>query len=191
MPFVETKNHIKNQVMLALSIEKGTLIDLETSGIPGKDLEHEITCLGYITSNNLVILVRKSQNKELFYREIRPIVKKLPKPFYGFKVDFEKKVIERELEIILKEDELIDLQQPYKIKANSLGLKWPKLDELISEPEKYFGDMQVRGKDCPGLWKGYLATGNENLLKMIMQHNLSDLLRETMLMLLHPELYKR
>jgi hypothetical protein len=35
---VETKNHIKNQVMLALGMEKGTLIDLETSDIPGKEL---------------------------------------------------------------------------------------------------------------------------------------------------------
>jgi uncharacterized protein YprB with RNaseH-like and TPR domain len=190
MAMVETKNHIKDQIVLALGIEKGSLIDLETSGLP-KDPEHEITCFGYITSNKLVILMRKTKEKEPFYNEIRKIVKGLTRPFYAFNARFDKEIIESELGLRFKSEDFVDLQQPYKIKANSLNLKWPRLDELISEPEKYFGEAQVSGKDCPGLWKGYLATGNENLLKMIMRHNLSDLLREAILLLLHPELYKK
>ena len=189
MPLVETKNHIKDQVVLALGIEKGSLIDLETSGLL-KDPEHEIICFGYIASNKLVILMRKTKEKEPFYNEVRKIIKELPKPFYAFNARFEKEIIESELSLRFKSEDFVDLQQPYKTKANSLGLKWPGLDELVSEPEKYFGEGRVSGKDCPGLWKGYLATSNENLLKMIMKHNLSDLLREAILLLLHPELYE-
>jgi hypothetical protein len=74
MPLVETKNHIKDQVVLALGIEKGSLIDLETSGLL-KDPEHEIICFGYIASNKLVILMRKTKEKEPFYNEIRKIIK--------------------------------------------------------------------------------------------------------------------
>ncbi|MGC8577988.1 MAG: ribonuclease H-like domain-containing protein [Thermoproteota archaeon] len=190
MAFVETKNHIKSQVMLTVSIERGSLIDFETTGIPFKDREHEITSFGYITSNKLVIITRRIKEKAPFYSEIKGIIKKLPRPFYAYNAKFEKDMMKEELNLSFEENDFVDLQSPWKTKAESIGLKWPKLDELISEPEKYFGDMRVSGKDCPGLWKGYLATNNENLLKMIAQHNLSDLLREAILLLLHPQLYK-
>jgi len=190
MVLQETKNHIKNQVVLAVGIEKGSLIDFETTGLL-KDKEHEIVCFGYVTSNKLVIIGRKTSDKRPFYEEITKIIKELPKPFYAYNANFEHEIMKHELGIQLKPSEVIDLQKPWKEKADQSGLKWPKLDELISEPENYFGEAVIHGKDCPGLWKGYISTGNENLLKMIMQHNLSDLLREFILLLLHPELYKR
>jgi len=189
MAFVETKNHIRSQVMLIVGIERGSLIDFETTGVPFKDKEHEITSFGYITSNKLVIITRRIKEKAPFYSEIKEIIKKLPKPFYAYNARFESDVMKKELNLSFKEEDFVDLALPWKAKAEEVRLKWPKLDELISEPEKYFGDIQVSGKDCPGLWKGYLATGNENLLKMIAQHNLSDLLREAILLLLHPQLY--
>jgi hypothetical protein len=34
------------------------------------------------------------------------------------------------------------------------GLKWPKLDELVSEPEEYFGEARVSGRDVPAIWRG-------------------------------------
>jgi uncharacterized protein YprB with RNaseH-like and TPR domain len=36
----------------------------------------------------------------------------------------------------------------------------------------------VSGGDVPKLWKNYLRTGSQKNLTLIMQHNLSDLLRE-------------
>ena len=188
MPLTQTSNHIKNQVSLALAIEKGSLMDFETTGLL-KDKEHEIICFGYITRNELIILGRKIKEKEPFYSEIRGVIRKLPKPFYAYNVGFEKGIIEVELRINLKPNNFIDLQTPWRSRAGAKGLKWPRLDDLISESGEHLEGIQIGGKDIPGLWKAFLSGGSENLLKLIMQHNLSDLLRETMLLLLHPELY--
>jgi hypothetical protein len=68
--------------------------------------------------------------------------------------------------------------KPWKVKAVLQGLKWPRLSELISEPQQYFEDRVVSGGDVPKLWKNYLRTGSQKNLTLIMQHNLSDLLRE-------------
>jgi hypothetical protein len=81
--------------------------------------------------------------------------------------------------------------KPWKVKAVLQGLKWPRLSELISEPQQYFEDRVVSGGDVPKLWKNYLRTGSQKNLTLIMQHNLSDLLREAILLLLHPEFYTK
>jgi uncharacterized protein YprB with RNaseH-like and TPR domain len=188
MSFIRSKNHIKEEVTLALGVEEGTLIDIETTGLP-RDREHEIVCFGYITSNKLVVMVRKSKGKAPYYRELRELIQGLPKPFYAYNASFEKEILEGELYLPL--NVWVDLMHPWRTKANAIGLKWPTLDELISEPERYFGEMQIRGKDCPWLWKEYLSTGSEEMLELIMQHNLSDLLREAILLLLRPKLYKK
>jgi uncharacterized protein YprB with RNaseH-like and TPR domain len=182
---VQKKKSWSVKLELYLKINKGTLLDLETTGIPNKNSEHEIICFGYIVSNRLNILCRKSKNKRLYYEEISPLVKKLPKPFYAFNASFEKEILEKELGVILGENEFIDLFKPFKVKAASLGLKWPRLNDLISLPEKYFGETQISGKDCPELWKMYLDTRDENLLKMIIKHNLTDLLREVILLMFY------
>lgn len=57
----------------------------------------------------------------------------------------------------------------------------PKLNDLISEPEDYFSEEKITGKDVPVLWKAYLAGGTERLVKMIMKHCLSDVLKEIIL----------
>ena len=186
----QTKNHIKEEITLAIGVERGSLIDIETTGLP-RDREHEVVSFGHITSNKLVIMCRRCKEKTPYYRELRETIRHLPKPFYAYNaLYFEKPIMEEELGLQLPLDSWIDLMGPWRNKAGTLGLKWPKLEELISEPEKYFGEEQIRGKDCPGLWKAYLSTGNDKMLELIMQHNLSDLLRETILLLLHPELYK-
>jgi len=190
MLLTRSKNHIKEEVALALGIERGTLIDIETTGLPISE-EHEIVSFGFITSNKLVVIVRRSKKKAPYYRELRRLVQRLPKPFYAYNaLFFEKPIIEKELSLQLPSELWIDLMTPWKIKANTMGLKWPALDELVPEPKKYFGEEQIRGKDCPKLWKTYLSTGSEKMLELIMQHNLSDLLRESILLLLHPELYE-
>jgi len=179
----ETKNHIRTTFTLALGLDRGSLIDFETTGIPGKDREHEVITLGYFHGNKLVVIQRKTREKELFYREIRDILQKLPKPFYSYNSRFEKDIMEKELGLKVRDSDFVDLMRPWKEKANLKGIKWPKLDELISEPEDYFSEEKISGKDVPGLWKAYLAGGTERLLKMIMEHCLSDVLREMILLI--------
>lgn len=178
----ETKNHIKSTMTLALGVEKGSLIDFETTGRPNIDKEHEVITLGYFHGNELVVIQRKSKEKDLFYDEIKRILRQLPKPFYSYNADFERSVMEGELGMEADPGDFVDIMRPWKNKAEKSGLKWPKLDELISEPEDYFKNNKISGKDIPGLWKAYLAGGTETLLRMIMEHSLSDLLRETILL---------
>jgi uncharacterized protein YprB with RNaseH-like and TPR domain len=184
----ETKNHIKTSVTLALGLDKGSLIDFETTGIPWKDKEHEVITLGYFYGNKLVIIQRKTKEKGLFYREIKQILQKLPRPFYSYNSKFEKAVMEIELGLKVKDSDFIDLMRPWKEKADKIDIKWPTLDDLISEPEDYFNEEKISGKDVPGLWKTYLSGGTERLLKMIMEHCLSDILREMILLIrYHPQ----
>jgi len=187
MPLIQKRNYLKNQVSLALGIEKGSLIDFETTGLL-KDKEHEIVGFGYIVANRLIILGRRSKEKGPYYSEIRRVIKKLPKPFYAYNVGFERGILGIELGISSETSRFIDLQTPWRSEADAKGLKWPKLDELIPEQEEHFEGIRIGGKDIPGLWKAYLSSDSENLLRMIMQHNLADLLRETILLLLHPEI---
>ena len=179
----ETKNHIRTTITLAIGLEKGSLIDFETTGIPWRDKEHEVVTLGYFHGNKLVIVQRKSKEKSLFYREIREILERLPRPFYSYNSRFEKEIMEKELGLKVRESDFVDLMGPWKEKADFKGIKWPKLDDLISEPEDYFEESKISGKDVPGLWKAYLSGGTEKLLKMIMEHCLSDILREMILLI--------
>ena len=71
---------------------------------------------------------------------------------------------------------------PWKRRADAEGLKWPKLEELLPDPETYFGDEITSGKQVPIIWREYLATGDEELLERIVRHNEIDLLRELMLL---------
>ncbi len=180
------KNHIKTTISLALCINKGSLIDFETTGIPNRDREHEVITFGYFRLNELIIVQRKTKEKEPFYREIRETIRTLPKPLYSYNTRFEKDVIRIELKMEVADDDFVDIMQPWRKKAEESGLKWPKLDDLMSEPEDYFNDDKICGKDVPGLWKAYLSGGTENLLKMIMEHCLSDILRETILLVRYP-----
>ena len=72
--------------------------------------------------------------------------------------------------------------KPWREKASRSGIKWPKLEELISEPEDNFRERKITGRDVPVLWKEYLETGSDNVLGRIMSHCLSDMLREIVLL---------
>lgn len=179
----ETRNHIKSTMTLALAVEKGSLIDFETTGRPRIDSEHEVITLGYFQGHELVVIQRKTEEKGQFYQEVKGTLERLPRPFYAYNADFETSVMQDELGMKVAKTDFVDIMHPWKVKADRFGLKWPKLDELISEPEDYFKDNKISGKDVPGLWKAYLAGGTETLPRMIMEHSLSDLLRETILLI--------
>lgn len=172
-------------IEMALGINVGSLIDFETTGVPEIHPEHEIVTLGSLVRDKLHIIQRKSRNKERFYNELRKIVRELPRPIYAYNARFEKSIIVKELGISVKDSEFVDLMEPWKKKASTSGLKWPKLEELISEPEDYFGENKVTGKDVPILWKEYLKTGDDSLLSKIMSHCLIDVLREMVLLIVN------
>lgn len=165
-------------IELALGVNVGSLIDFETTGVPGMHPEHEIVTLGSLVRDKLHIIQRKSRNKEPFYGKVRKVIRELPRPIYAYNTDFEKSVIITELGIRAKDSDFVDLMKPWREKASKSGIKWPKLEELISEPEDYFRERKTMGRDVPVLWKEYLETGDDNLLDRIMSHCLSDMLTE-------------
>jgi hypothetical protein len=127
--------------------------------------------------------LRKAEEKTQFYEEIRHTLEGLSKPFFSYYADFEKSIFEMELGMSVSSDEFVDIMEPWKAKANDHGLKWPKLDELISEPEDYFEEHKISGKDVPAVWKSYLVTRDDKLVRSIMEHCLSDILREAILLI--------
>ena len=167
---------------MPLALPKGTLIDFETTGIPYKTQEHEIVTLGYCFKNELVVLQRTTEEKEPFYTGLKQLLATLPKPFYAYNACFERAILEKELALKLSASEIIDIMQPYREKAEILNKKWPRLDDLISEPEDYFNEQKISGKDVPRLWEQYLISGNAALLEKIMDHCFSDVLREWLLL---------
>jgi hypothetical protein len=167
-----------------LGIPRGTLIDLETTGL---DVDHdEIVLFGYIQGSRLEIICRNSKEEAPFVFQLAKLVPTLPRPFYAYNLSFEKGFLRAKgIEI-----EGIDLFQPWKEKAEALLLKWPKLDELFSHAESYFNEPVISGKDVPWLWQKFLYTGDDTYLQQIIKHNESDLLRELYLLVYYRDSYK-
>ena len=173
---------------LGLGIPKGSLLDFETTGRPQKDTEHEVIALGYFDGNQIVVVQRRTSEKDLFYRDLVTRIGLLPKPFYSYNASFEQEIMRTELGIKTDGDEITDFMEPWKAKAEGKGVKWPKLDDLISEPSEYFGEQAIHNEDVPKLWKEYLSSGNPWILDSIMSHCLSDVLRELILLIGYPAL---
>ena len=174
--------HVTATLNMALGVNVRSMKDFETTGVSMKHPEHEVVTLGYPVKDKLRIVRRKSREKDSFYGEIRKIVHDLPRPIYAYNTDFEKLIINIELSIAAKDNVFIAIMKPWREKASRSGIKWPKLEELISEPEDYFRERKITGRDVPILWKEYLETGSDNVLGRIMSHCLSDMLREIVLL---------
>ena len=71
-----------------VSIPKGTLIDIETTGL-NWDYD-EIVLFGYVEGNCLMIICRTSEEEEPFIAQIANLIPKLSKPFYAYNFSFEK-----------------------------------------------------------------------------------------------------
>ena len=113
---------------LLLGIPRGTLIDLETTGL---DVEHdEVVLFGYIQGSRLEIVCWRSEEAP-FVVQLAALVATPPKSFYAYNLAFEKGFLQASSIDI----EGVDLFQPWKEKAEALCLKWPKLDDLFSHDE--------------------------------------------------------
>lgn len=184
-PFV-TKDEVKSVYSLPLKVSDGNLIDFETTGIPGVDSSCEVVTLGYLQGDTVTIIQRSAKGTEHFYGEVRRILDSSPRPFYSYNTQFERDIMQLELGMNVFESDFVDLMSPWKAKADEIGLKWPRLDELISEPEDYYGEGKITGRNVPELWSKYLSTGDQGILKHIMEHCFSDILREATLLLRYP-----
>lgn len=181
-----TKDEVKSVYSLPLNVSEGSLIDFETTGIPGIDSSCEVVTLGYLKGDTVTIIQRSAKDTEHFYRDVRRILDNSPRPFYSYNTQFERDIMQLELRMRVSETDFIDLMSPWKAKADEIRKKWPSLGELISEPEDYYGQGKITGRNVPELWGEYLSTSDQDILKRIMEHCFSDILREATLLLRYP-----
>lgn len=177
-------NSLISKIDLLVGFWEGSVIDIETTGLDHHN--DEIVTFGFITDNTLQIIQRTAKDKTEYYAELKEIVSNLKDPFYAYNAPFEDRFIQGQLGI---KKEVVDVFKPWKTMAESKGQKWPKLDDLVSEPEIYLKMPRITGKECPRLWENYCQTKDSNHLIPIMEHNKSDILRTLFLLIQYPELY--
>jgi len=161
---------------LPVGVSKGSLIDFETTGLDPKT--SDVVTLGYVVGSTMRILQRRDRTP-LFDKKVKEVLESLPEPIFAYNSSFEEKFAREKYGINRR---FGDIMAPWKRRADNEGLKWPKLEELLPDPETYFGDEITSGAQVPRIWANYLATGNEDLLDQIVRHNEIDLLRELMLL---------
>jgi uncharacterized protein YprB with RNaseH-like and TPR domain len=174
MPAAMGKTSTKKE--LAVGIAKGCLLDFETTGLD--PATSEVITFGYIVGSTLTILQRRDASPS-FDREVRELLESLPEPLFAYNSSFEEKFARMKYGVSRK---FGDVMGPWKRRADAEGVKWPKLDELLPDPETYFGDEITSGAQVPALWREFLQSGNDGLLTKIVRHNEIDLLRELMLL---------
>lgn len=161
---------------LPVGVAEGSLIDFETTGLDPKTCD--VVTLGYVVGNTLRILQRRDSSPS-FDKRVKEVLVALPEPIFAYNSSFEEKFAREKYGISRK---FGDIMAPWRRRADAEGLKWPKLDELLPDPETYFGDEITSGAQIPRIWAEYLATGKSELLDRIVRHNEIDLLRELMLL---------
>lgn len=175
---------------LAANLKKGTIIDIETTGLePESD---DIIILGWIQKDELFVVqraepipkslfgFRASAEKDKFHTALKKIIKDfLIKPIYAFNAEFEKDFIKSKLGIDLN---IIDVAKPWFEKAEKKGLPRPKLDSLVTIPKEYY-HKTLSSKQIPLVWAEF-EKGNKRRLWQIWEHNKDDLL-QTLFLILH------
>lgn len=149
---------------------KGTLIDIETTGLnPDTD---ELVTFGAITGSRLYIIQRTGEEAKDFLNRIRKEVENCQSPFYAYYCPFESKW----LDIPLSRWQEI---QPYE---------YAKKEDMISISQEVRKDSLHTGKRVPEFWNRYLRLRDDhpqeaaNILQKIMEHNKTCLLKELSLL---------
>jgi hypothetical protein len=153
-------------------LPEGVILDIETTGLDPE--EDEIITFGYIRENSVIIFQRTERETSSFYQAIKEELKTIPQPIFAYYAEFEKGFLEK----FGFRGMFIDILEPWKTSANELGIKAPKLDELVPGPEKYMGERRTTGGDIINMWYQYLDSGGIDVLKLIIRHNQIDILQE-------------
>lgn len=181
---------IKKEWHVPLSLQ-GTIIDIETTALDPSD--GELITFG-VFYNDLIIVFQRTDTseagRELFEKYLSNWTDFCPKPYYAYNKGFEEKWLNTKIQY--------DLMAKWKegaekIKTENGTLKWPRLNELVSFPHKYYGIEEIDGRGVLLLWKEYVLTGDKEKLNAIINHNLNNLASSACLCLwdkLSPRLFQ-
>lgn len=169
----ETEDYVICYDELPCSIDRGCIIDIETTGMDHE--KDEIITFGMIERNELRVIQRKSKDPTAFYAYLSEnVLPRLPLPVYAYNSEFEKRFLSKQLGF---EAIFVDLMEPWRVKADEIEFKYPTLDELIPAPEAYIGERRTTAVDVVFLWRKYLREANVRDLTTIIRHNQIDLLQ--------------
>jgi len=139
---------------------KGTVIDIETTGLPQEGAE--IITLGAVSGNQLQILQRSVEKN--FAARIKRVISRLPRPYYAFNKGFEEAMLGVGIDGELQSER-------YEKKSQAIAVA------------KLHDPFNGNGFDVIATWRKYKETGDARYLALIMDHNESDLLLETCLLI--------
>jgi uncharacterized protein YprB with RNaseH-like and TPR domain len=139
---------------------RGTVIDIETTGLPHQGAE--VITLGTV-SGNLVQILQRTSDRD-FSSQIKQSLSNSPRPFFAFNKSFEEDMLGISIDGELQ-------AQPYEKKSRAVVVS------RLADP------FNGNGIEVIDAWRRYRSTGDIRTLIPIMDHNESDLLLETCLLL--------
>lgn len=144
---------------LPVSLTNGTLVDVETTGLPSNSSAEMVTA-GYITGNSVRILQRTLSDSS---RQLLGRMPSFPKPIYAFNKGFEEHFLDTKIE--------------QEIQAKQFERRRDAI-QVAGMDDPFSGD----GRRVVEAWKAYQSSKNVSHVQSIMKHNLSCLLTELCLL---------
>ena len=138
---------------------KGSLVDVETTGLPSDSSAEPIT-VGYIVGDTLQIIQRTFKDSPL---QLLKRIPRLPEPLCAFNRKFEEYFLK------VKVEEEVQAT-PYERKRDAIRI------EGLQDP--FYGE----GRRVVEVWKAHLRSRELSHVESIMQHNLSCLISELCLL---------
>ena len=138
----------------------GAIIDIETTGLPSDGAE--LITLGAVSGNRLFILQRTQEYD--FSKVVQNALAGLTRPFYAFNKGFEEAMLGIKIDGELQ-------AKSYEKKSDAIAVA------LLHDP------FDGEGIQAINAWNDFKRTGDKEYLLRIMDHNESDLLLETCLLL--------
>lgn len=162
---------------IPISLDEGTIIDFETTGLDSH--RDEIITMGWIHGNTINVIQRKSSAWPPFRELLRERIKVLHGPFFAYNAPFDRDFARDQLGSSM---EFRDIMTPWARISETRGKKWPKLAALAPGPLKFLDRVDAGGNQVPEIWHRYLVGRDPALLGEIIDHNRVDLIRSLSLM---------
>lgn len=155
---------------LRAALVEGTIINLETTG---KDSDKdEIITFGLLEHNVITVIQRVEAKSDEFHGIIIERLSGLAHPVYAYDNRFHEAFLLAKLHLPI---ELVDIFEPWRRKALTMGMRYPTLDELASVPRQYFGEIVIPDREVRLLWTSYVKTNDKRKLAAIVRHCMEDL----------------
>jgi uncharacterized protein YprB with RNaseH-like and TPR domain len=166
---------------LLVALSEGTIVDVETTGLePATD---ELITFGSLMGNQIRVLQRVDAAEREFCELVRNELETLRRPLYAYNASFDANFLNAKLG---QDIEMVDIMEPWRVRAEREGWKWPSLDELAPLPREYYGERQTTWRQVVSCWDAYLARRDMRPLSLIVRHNMEDLV-QALYLLAHVE----